>query len=93
MAKARELLSCVEVDLPKSFKETARRFMYYQFFHTALSFEGFIQPDGIWNGYVSIKKFKPESLSAKRSPVMKIIEDGILTGAPFVLPDEVKESE
>ena len=92
MEKARELLRCEEIDLPKSFQQTARRFMYYQFFHTALPFGDFIQPDGIWNGYVSIRKFAPEDLSARRNPVMKIIEDGILHGKAFVFPDETKQN-
>ena len=38
------MLNCDAVNVPESFRLTARRFMYYQFFHTALSFEPFIEP-------------------------------------------------
>ena len=52
LEKADELLNCDAVDVPESFRLTARRFMYYQFFHTVLSFDTFIEPDETWKGYV-----------------------------------------
>ena len=90
LSKAEELLNCDQVSVPESFRLTARRFMYYQFFHTALSFEPFIEPDPIWNGYVKIRKFPADALDPEKDPNLRVIHDGILKGSPFVLPDENK---
>ena len=91
--KAEDLLNCDEVAVPDSFRQTARRFMYYQFFHTALSFEPFIEPDETWKGYVKIRSFPIEALDPDNDPNLRVIHDGILSGKPFVLPDEVKEQK
>ena len=93
LEKAEDLLNCDAVNVPVSFKETARKFMYYQFFHTALSFEPFIAPDETWNGYVKIKKFPLEALDPAQDPNLRVIHDGILKGKPFVLPDENKSEK
>ena len=68
-------------------------FMYYQFFHTALSFDPFIEPDETWKGYVKIRRFPVEALDPANDLNLKVIRDGILTGSPFVLPDEKKNSK
>ncbi len=60
--------------------------MYYQFFHTALDFSSFIEPDPVWNGYVKLRTFAPEALLAENSRTMQIIQQGILSGGDFVLP-------
>ncbi len=93
LEKAEELLKCDAVSVPDSFRMTARRFMYYQFFHTALSFETFIEPDETWKGYVKIRSFPAEALDPEKDPVLRVIRDGILDGKPFVLPDENKEMQ
>ena len=93
LEKAEQLLDCAAVEVPESFRLTARRFMYYQFFHTALSFEPFIAPDETWKGYVKIRKFPIEALDPEKDPNLRVIRDGILTGSPFVLPDENKEKD
>lgn len=90
LEKAEELLNCDAVSVPASFKQTARKFMYYQFFHTALSFEPFIEPDETWKGYVKIKRFPLEALDPQQNLSLRVIHDGILEGKAFVLPDEVK---
>ena len=91
--KCEELLNCDAVTVPASFRETARRFMYYQFFHTALSFEPFLLPDETWKGYVKIKKFPTDALDPDKDPNMRVIHDGILNGKPFVLPDTNKSGD
>ncbi len=91
LKKAEELLKADVITVPESFRETARRFMYYQFFHTALPFEEYIAPDEVWKGYVKIKDFPTEELDPDKSQTFGIIRDGILNGKPFVLPDENKE--
>ena len=93
LEKVEELLNCDAVDVPDSFRLTARKFMYYQFFHTALSCDSFIEPDETWKGYVKIRKFPPEALDPQKDPNLRVIHDGILYGRPFVLPDENKEKQ
>ncbi len=93
LKKAEELLNCDQIEVPESFRMTARRFMYYQFFHTALSFSPFISPDETWKGYVKINNFPAEALDPEKDKNLKVIHDGILYGRPFVLPDENKEIE
>ena len=90
LEKVDELLKCDTVEVPESFRLTARRFMYYQFFHTALSFEKFILPDEVWQGYVKLKNFPAEALDPEQDINQKVIHQGILHGKPFVLPDETK---
>ena len=83
---AQELLTSVEWNTPAEFKENARRFLYYQFFHTALDFSAYISPDPVWNGYVRLKDFQAADLTPEKNETMKILTQGILTGSPFVLP-------
>lgn len=93
LEKAEELLNCDDAAVPETFRLTARRFMYYQFFHTALSFDRFIEPDGTWKGYVKIRKFPAEALDPENDLNLRVIRDGILNGTPFVLPDENKAKQ
>jgi hypothetical protein len=84
--KAQEMLDADEWVVPDEFQQNARKFMYYQFFHTALDFSEFLSPDPVWNGYVKLKDFKPESLLPENNETMRVIQDGILRGKPFVYP-------
>ncbi len=67
--------------------------MYFQFFHTALSFDTFIVPDETWKGYVKIRKFPLDALDPENDLNLRVIRDGILNGSPFVLPDENKTKQ
>lgn len=79
-------LDATEISVPDIYRETARKFMYYQFFHVALPFREWIRPDGVWRGYVRINQFEPESLLPERSETMRVIHEGILRGGDFTLP-------
>jgi len=81
-----KMLSEDDWQVPPEFQQTARKFMYYQFFHTALSFGEFIEPDPIWNGYVALKSFSNKDLNSIRNTSLKIIEEGIRNRKPFVIP-------
>jgi len=83
-----KMLSENDWHVPPEFQQTARKFLYYQFFHTALPFGDFIQPDPIWNGYVSLKSFSNDDLNSSRNTCLKIIEEGIRNQKPFVIPYE-----
>ncbi len=84
--QAQQMLDADELDIPPEFKENARKFLYYQFFHTALDFSDFLEPDQVWNGYIRLKNFTPSELLPGNSQTMRIIQEGILEGKPFVIP-------
>ncbi len=81
-----EMLSGDDWQVPAEFRLTARKFLYYQFFHAALPFDAFIEPDQVWNGYVKLKKFSSRELNPEQNATMRVIQEGILEGKPFVLP-------
>lgn len=84
---SQDMLSKDDWLVPPEFQQTARKFMYYQFFHTALSLGEYLEPDPIWNGYIALKKFSNDDLNSNRNINLKVIEEGILLQKPFVLPD------
>jgi hypothetical protein len=65
----------------------ARNFLYYQLFRTALPFSEFIEEDGAWQGYVRLKKFPWQKLLPEESVTMQVLQNGILKGEAFVLPE------
>jgi hypothetical protein len=62
----------------------ARRFLYYQLFKTSLSFEKFLEKDGIWRGFVRLTDFQPDDLRPENSETMRILTEGFLAGRPFL---------
>lgn len=89
LKKAEAFLAAEEISVPPEFKWNARRFLYYQLFRSSLPFSNFIQDDGIWPGFVKLKKFSLESLSPATSPAIKTILDGILENGDFLLTSDV----
>lgn len=67
----------------------ARNFLYYQLFRTSLPFSDFIEEDGAWQGYVKLKNFPWQNLLPEESVTMQVLQDGILKGEAFVLPDSL----
>ena len=80
-------LNAETVKAPEIHKLNARRFLYYQLYRTSLSFEPFIELDGIWPGYVRLKDFSWDALLPENSPTMQVISKGILDGQLFILPE------
>ncbi len=81
-------LNATEINVPEQYRETARKFMYYQFFHVALPFRSFIEPDPVWRGYVQIRKFNADALLPENNESMRVIHDGILRNGDFTLPPD-----
>lgn len=79
-------LNATEISVPELYRETARKFMYYQFFHVALPFRSFIEPDPVWRGYVQIRKFGADALLPENNASLRVIHDGILRNGDFTLP-------
>ena len=80
-----ELLAAKDVEVPAKYAENARRFLYFQLYRSSLPFDPFIEPDGIWNGYVKLKDFEWQALLPENSAAMRAISDGILHGGDFML--------
>ncbi len=82
------LLQADHVDVPEHFKANARRFLYWQLYRSSLSFEEFLEPDGIWAGYVKLKEFDWQSLLPDHSETMTAVSDGLLRNGDFMLKEE-----
>jgi len=80
-----QLLAASKVDVPVQYAENARRFLYFQLYRSSLPFDDFLEPDGIWNGYVKLKDFAWQALLPENSPAMRAFSDGILRGGNFML--------
>lgn len=77
-----------DVQAPDEHRNNARRFLYYQLFRTSLPFDHFLEPDGIWPGFVRLKDFAPEDLLPANSPTLRVISEGLLHGGEFLLPED-----
>jgi hypothetical protein len=62
----------------------ARRFLYYQLFRTSLPFEKYLEPDGIWRGFVRLSDFHADDLKVENSETMRILTEGVINGRPFL---------
>ncbi|MFZ0532572.1 MAG: hypothetical protein WAM09_05280, partial [Anaerolineales bacterium] len=58
-------------------------------FRSSLPFGDFLQEDGIWPGFVSLKNFNPQALSPSTSPAIKAILNGILQNGDFLLDSDL----
>jgi len=87
--QAEAFLAASEISIPPEFKRNARRFLYYQLFRSSLPLGEFLMEDGIWPGFVSLKKFHPLSLSPSSSPTIKTILNGILENDDFLLDSDL----
>ena len=87
-AKLEQLLNAETVEVPAQFKHNARRFLYWQLYRSSLSFEDFLEPDGVWAGYVRLKEFPWQALLPENSATLQTIHDGILHGGDFMLKED-----
>jgi hypothetical protein len=82
-----EFLAADKVEAPDNHRVNARRFLYYQLYRTSLPFDRFLEPDGIWPGFVRLKDFDWQDLLPENSTTMKVISEGLLKGKPFLMPE------
>lgn len=83
-----DFLAAEEVQAPEVHRINARRFLYYQLYRTSLPFDRFLEPDGIWPGFVRLKEFSWQDLLPENSTTLKVLSDGLLIGKDFLLPEE-----
>lgn len=69
----------------------ARRFLYYQLFRSSLPFGQFLEEDGIWPGFVQLKKLSWHDLTPARWLTGQVILDGIQKNQEFLLPGSVDD--
>lgn len=79
------MLIAETIRVPEAYQRNARRFLYYQLYKTALSFETFLKEDPFWQGYVLLKPYSRHALLPENNPVIRTLLKGILEGAPFVV--------
>jgi hypothetical protein len=87
--QAEAFLAATEISIPPEFKRNARRFLYYQLYRSSLPFGECLMEDGIWPGFVRLKKFHSLSLSPSSSPTIKTILNGILENGDFLLDSDL----
>lgn len=80
-----EFLSAEKVSHPVEYRKNARRVLYSQLFRASLPFGAFLEEDGIWRGYVRLKKFQVVDLSPQKSSTIEVVENGILHDNPFIM--------
>lgn len=83
-----DFLNAGEVKAPEEHRMNARRFLYFQLYRTSLPFDRFIEPDGIWPGFVRLKAFNWQDLLPENSVTFNTISQGILSGEGFLLPED-----
>lgn len=90
-AELNNMLAAPQIDVPEAFAHNARRFLYYQLWRSSLSFEKFLEPDGIWDGYVTLKDFAWQALLPENSSTLRTISQGILERGSFLLEEDSHE--
>jgi hypothetical protein len=85
---AETFLTSEHISTPSEFQHNARRFLYFQLYRSSLSFAGFLQEDGIWQGFVSLTKFPWTKLTPYQSSALRVLSNGIIKGEPFLLKDD-----
>jgi len=80
----KEFLNVEKIYHPDEYRQNARRVFYSQLFRASLPFDEFLENDGVWQGYVRLKKNKKDALSPKHSDVLRVILNGIIDHQPFI---------
>ena len=85
--QAEELLQAGEIEVPPEFRRNARRFLYYQLYRASLPLDRYLE-SAPRAGFVQLRPFSWQDLLPENSPALRVIVEGILEGAPFLLPEE-----
>ncbi len=83
--KLEEFINIDNIEVNENHRLNARRFLYYQLYKTSLPFDRFLEPDGIWPGFVKLKDFAVEDLLPYNSHIMDVISNGLQKGQAFLL--------
>jgi hypothetical protein len=81
-------LDAQEIEVPPSFRENARSFLYHELFAASLDLSEFLKPDESLQGMVTFSGFLPDRLQSSRP--LEVIRNGILHDTPFLLSPDVE---
>lgn len=81
-----EFLTSSTIEVPSEFQKNARRFLYYQLFNSSLPFSNCLEEDGIWPGFVRLRRLDWKDLHPEHSLVHRVIYEGIVDGKEFTIP-------
>ena len=85
-------LDAHEIEVPPSFRENARSFLYHELFAASLDLSEFLEQDESLQGMATFSDFSPDRLQSSRP--LEVIRNGILHDTQFLLgPDVDVESE
>jgi len=84
--KAQDLLGAESIQVPPEFQRNARRFLYYQLYRASIPLGEYLQV-GPRPGFVLLRDFAWQRLLPGNSASLKVLVDGILTGKPFLMPE------
>jgi hypothetical protein len=79
------MLAPEKIDVPLEFARNARRFLYYQLHFSSLPFGDYLEEDGVWTGFVRLRRFDWRQLRAENSATMRTIIKGVLEDGNFLL--------
>lgn len=79
--QAEEFLASGQLQVPASFRENARRFLYYLLYRASLPFDSFLEPSLV-PGVVQLKKTNWKAV--QDSQVLKTIVQGLVERTPFI---------
>ncbi len=79
-----KFLDTDQIENPELFRMNARKVIYSQLFRASLPFDSFLENDGVWKGYVRLKKISLQQLSPQNSSTICVVLDGILNQQPFI---------
>ena len=81
---AETFLTNETIHAPETFKQNARRYLYYELYRASLLFDSFLEEDPHWQGYTQFKPFNWEALLPENSATMNTIYEGIILDKPFL---------
>jgi hypothetical protein len=81
-------LDAQEIEVPPSFRENARSFLFRELFAASLDLSEFLEPDESLQGMVTFSGFSPDRLQS--APPLEVIRNGILDDTPFLLGPDVE---
>lgn len=78
------------VVLPEEYMQNARKFLYFQLYRTSLPLDRYLETIPR-QGFVKFRPFSWKILLPDNSISFKVINDGVLHGAPFLFPDPIND--
>jgi len=87
---AEDFLTTREIPVPSEFNQIARQFQYYQLYRTPIPFDRYLKPHPI-RGYVMVRNFPITALHPENSLPLKVVINGLLDEAPFLMPDILED--